>query len=80
MSLVLLGLGIIITIYAILRFTAFKEKYTQPTQLFGISLSAEVVTLIFFALGLTMIVLFMVTEIQPLFYKGRDLQYNIRGY
>jgi hypothetical protein len=27
-----------------------------------------------------MMILFMVHEVQPLFYKGRELQYNIRGY
>lgn len=80
MSFVLLGLGTLITIYAILRFTSLKHKFNQPTQILGITLSAEAVTLIYFALGLTMIILFLVTEIQPLFYKGRELQYNIRGY
>lgn len=80
MSFILLVVGILLTIYAIMRFTAYKNKFTQPIVVLGFTLSAEVVTLLYFIIGLTMMILFMVTEIQPLFYKGRELQYNIRGY
>jgi hypothetical protein len=80
MNFILLGLGAALTIYAIMRFTGLKHRFTQPTVVLGFSLSAETVTLLYFILGLTMVILFLVTEIQPLFYKGRELQYNIRGY
>jgi len=80
MNIVLLLLGFFLTIYAILRFTSLRHRFTQPTAVFGVTFSAETITLFYFLVGLTMMILFMVHEVQPLFYNGRELQYNIRGY
>lgn len=77
MSFLILGLGLLLTIYSIARFTSHKDKSAEPVVIFGFTIKAEMVSLIYFMIGVALIVLFLIVKIQPLFYKGRDLQIDL---
>ena len=66
-------------VLGIFRFTVYRRSFTKPLNIAGFSLSPDMISIILFAIGFAFIMLFMVNEVQPEFYKGRDMQRKIYG-
>jgi hypothetical protein len=66
-------------VLGIFRFTIYKRNFTKPLNIAGFQLSPDMISIILFAIGFALILLFVVNEVQPEFYKGRDSQPKIYG-
>ena len=64
----------------IFRFTLYRRYFVKPYRIAGINFSADMISIIFFVTGFALILLFAINEIQPLFYRGRDLRYEPGNY
>ena len=79
-SLIYLITGAVLMTIGIFRFTFYRRQFTRPLRVAGFSLSPDAVSILFFVVGFALILLFAVNEIQPLFYKGRDLRHEPGNY
>lgn len=79
-NLVYLIIGATLMMLGIFRFTFYKRRFTRPLRVAGFTLSPDMISLILFAAGFAFIILFAVNEIQPLFYRGRDMRYEPGNY
>ena len=66
-------------VFGIFRFTVYRRSFTRPLNIAGFNFSPELISIILFAIGFAFILLFMVNEVQPEFYRGRDMQRKIYG-
>ncbi len=76
---IIMIVGVIFMMIGIFRFTLFKNRFTKSYNILGFTFSAEMISILLFVIGSIFLLLFLVNEIQPLFYKGRELQRKIQG-
>jgi hypothetical protein len=67
-------------VIGIFRFTIYRRMFTKPLRFAGLSVSADAVSVVLFAVGFLLVLMFVVQEIQPLYYKGRDMRYEPGRY